>query len=347
MPAVVIVDAFWGDSGKGKTCAHLASQLEPSLAVRAGVGTNAGASFTLDDGTLVRQRQLPTAWVCPTTRLAVGPGVLVDPVILDEELLRFGVRDRTIIDPRCGVITQEDITVDREHPFLRDTVGTSGSGVGPARARYVNREAQQVRDLVDRNWICADVAVEANARSAAGEMVLIESSQGTQLSVSFSFEYPCTTVKNCTTAAAIDDVGLSWREVAEVVLVVKAMPTRVGNGPLPYELDHDDAVRRGIAEYGVNTGRPRRKAARIDGELLRYAAMLNGPTQIALTFTDHIDPAMRGKRSPGDVTVPVREVIDQVEQVTGAPVTMLDTGPLLADMIDLVPLADRQRVCMR
>jgi len=335
MPATIVVDAFWGDSGKGKTTAHLAQRLDASLAVRAGVGTNAGASFTLDDGTLVKHRQLPTAWVNPRTRLAVGPGVLVNPEILQEEVRRFGVADRTMIDPRCGVITADDLAEDAADPFLREIVGTSGSGVGPARSRYVNRKAQQVRDLLELAELCTDVALEANTRSAAGEVVLVESAQGMQLSLSLSFEYPCTTVKNCTTAAAIDDVGLSWREVAEVVLVVKALPSRVGEGPLPHEMPHEEAVRRDIAEYGVNTGRPRRKASRIDPDLLRYAVMVNGPTQIALTFADHLDPAVKGVRTADGLTDEVRRVMTEVEEIAGCPVTMVDTGPLLSDIVDI------------
>jgi adenylosuccinate synthase len=165
-------------------------------------------------------------------------------------------------------------------------------------------------------------------------MVLIEGSQGTLLSLAFSQDYPCATADNCTAAAAMDDVGLNWQLASEVVMVVKAMPTRVGEGPLPYELSAEETERRGIAEYGVNTGRPRRKAERIDWELLEYATMLNGPTQIALTFCDHYDSAMRGARGSEAVTQKVERLIEQVEEVTGAPVTYLDTGPRLADVID-------------
>lgn len=345
MGATVIVDAFWGDSGKGKTCAHLATRMDAALAVRAGVGTNAGASFTLPDGTLVKQRQLPTAWVNPRTRLAVGPGVLVHPETLLAEMERYGLRERTMIDPRCGLITAEDIATDRGDRFLRETVGTSGSGVGPARARYVNRTARQARHLDELVPMCEDVAVETNARCAAGESVLIEGAQGTQLSVSFSYEYPCTTVKNCTAAAAIDDVGLNWRHLDDVVLVVKAMPTRVGEGPLPYEMTYEEAEARGIAEYGVNTGRPRRKAHRIDDKLLAYACMLNGPTQIALTFTDHYDPAMKGVTTAAAITPSIRALIRHVEKVADAPVTLLDTGPLLSHMIDLSSCRKTASLC--
>lgn len=90
-----------------------------------------------------------------------------------------------------------------------------------------------------------------------------------------------------------------------------------------------------IAEYGVNTGRPRRKAHRIDDDLLSYACMLNGPTQIALTFADHHDRASRTATSSAAITPPVRDLIGHVEQIAGVPVTLLDTGPLLTHMIDL------------
>jgi adenylosuccinate synthase len=73
----------------------------------------------------------------------------------------------------------------------------------------------------------------------------------------------------------------------------------------------------------------------VDRDLLAYAAMLNGPTAIALTFCDHLDPAMRGARDRAAITSPVRALIAEVEEITGAPVTLLDTGKLLDDVIDL------------
>lgn len=334
MTAIVIVDAFWGDSGKGKTCAHLARKHDAALAVRAGIGTNAGASVTLDDGTVIKARQLPTGWLNPRTRVAVGSGVLVDPAVFHAEVRRFGLAGRAVVDSRCAVITPEHITAERNDPHLANVVGTTCTGTGPARADFILRRAKQARDLPGLAAYCADVAREVNA-TAATDTVLVEGSQGTMLSLAFSDDYPYTTSDNCTAAAAMDDVGLNWRLVSDVVLVVKAMPTRVGEGPLPMEMSEGEAVARGIAEYGVVTGRARRKAAGIDFDLLEYAAMLNGPTQVALTFCDHYEPTMRGAREARAITSRVDALIDRVEQATGAPVTMLDTGPGLSDLIEL------------
>lgn len=343
MPATIIVDALWGDSGKGKTCAHLAVKHDVNLAVRAGVGTNAGASVTLDDETLIKARQLPTGWINPGTRVAVGSGVLVDPTVLADEISRFDLEGRAFVDGRCAIITPEHIAAEQADAHLAQTVGSTCTGNGQARADFILRRAQQARDLPELAPYVRDIAREVNAVAAADDQtVIIEGSQGTLLSLAFSNDYPFTTSDNCTTAAAIDDVGLNWRHVSEVIMVVKAMPTRVGEGPLPYEISQAEAASRGIAEYGVVTGRPRRKADRLDFELLEYAAMLNGPTQIALTFCDHYDPAMRGARETDPITDRVKLLIADVEAATGAPVTMLDTGPRLRDVVDLEPMAAGQ-----
>ncbi|MBM7785751.1 adenylosuccinate synthetase [Tenggerimyces flavus] len=338
MGAVIIVDALWGDSGKGKVCAHLARRDNVQLAVRAGIGTNAGASVTLDDGTHIRARQLPTGWLNPSTNVAVGPGVLIDPTVFADEVERFGLAGKVFADGRSGIIAPEHVTLDRTDPHLVETVRTTGSGTGPARADLVLRKAQQAKDVPALGEYLTDVPRLVNETASTGT-VLVEGSQGTMLSLSLSSDYPFTTSGNCTSAAAMDDVGLSWQRVDDVVMVVKALPTRSGAGPLPFELSTDEVAERAVVEYGVVTGRQRRKAAGIAWELLEYAAMLNGPTQIALTFCDHVDPAVRGVRAFDEISEPVRELIRRVEEVTKAPVTLLDTGPRLGDLIDVPVLA--------
>ncbi|MFC7622514.1 adenylosuccinate synthetase [Microlunatus sp. GCM10028923] len=335
MSATIIVDALWGDSGKGKLCAQLAIKHDAELAVRAGVGTNAGASVTTDDGRLIKARQLPTGWLNPRTKVAVGSGVLVDPQVFADELGRFGLTDRVMVDRRCAVITPEHIAAELADAHLAETVGSTCTGNGAARADFVLRRAGQAGDHPKLRSYSGDVAVEVNRVAAGDGLVIIEGSQGTLLSLALTDDYPCATSDNCTSVAAMDDVGLNWRLVTDVIMVVKALPSRVGSGPLPYEISAAEADRRGIAERGVVTGRPRRKADRLDPDLLAYAAMLNGPTAIALTFIDHVDPEMRGVRDRDRITAPVRDLIERVEQATGAPVTSLDTGPRLGDLIEL------------
>ncbi|HZB99338.1 MAG TPA: adenylosuccinate synthetase, partial [Nitrososphaeraceae archaeon] len=75
MPCIVIVGGFYGDEGKGKIIAYLAKKDNYSIAVRGGVGPNAGHTF-VDEGKMYKVRMLPSAALNPTTRLLIGPGVL-------------------------------------------------------------------------------------------------------------------------------------------------------------------------------------------------------------------------------------------------------------------------------
>jgi adenylosuccinate synthase len=217
---------------------------------------------------------------------------------------------------------------------LIQTVGTTASGSGMAQADFILRKAQQAREIESLKLYLADVAALANQRAQEGT-VIIECSQGTFLSLALSPDYPYVTSGNCTVVAAADDVGLSWRNITGAVMVVKAVPSRVGAGPLPGEMSVDEISKRGIAEYGVVTGRLRRKAAEIPWDLLEYAAMLNSPTEIALTFCDHFDPDVTGVIHKHDLPASVRNLIDKVEQATNAPVTMVETGKLFEQIIDM------------
>jgi adenylosuccinate synthase len=332
--AIIVVDALWGDSGKGKVAAFLSQREAASLCLRAGIGTNAGHSVYLSEQESVRTRQLPLGFLHPTTHVAIGSGVAVDPRIFRREVEQYRLHERVKVDYRCPIITEEHIRREQESRHLSETVGSTRSGSGAAQSDFVLRQAQQAKDAVELQPYLADVARLANEQAQAGT-VIVECSQGTFLSLALSPDYPYVTSGNCTVAAAADDVGLSWRNIGGAVMVVKAVPSRVGAGPLPGELGADEILQRGIAEYGVVTGRLRRKAAEIPWELLGYAAMLNGPTEIALTFCDHYDPAVTGATTPEQLTQPVRELIAKVEQVTSAPVTMVETGKLFAHIVDL------------
>ena len=334
MGATIVVDALWGDSGKGKVAAYLSRRDAAALCIRAGIGTNAGHSVYLTAEDVVRTRQLPLGFLHPATQVAIGSGVAVDPQIFHDEVARYGLEQRVRVDYRCPIITPEHQQRERDSAHLVNTVGSTASGSGMAHADFVLRQAQQARDVPSLQLYLADIARVANDAAASGS-VIVECSQGTMLSLALSPDYPYVTSGNCTTSAAADDVGLNWRNIAGAVMVVKAVPSRVGAGPLPNEMAPDEILARGMAEYGVVTGRLRRKAAEMPWDLLQYAAMLNGPTEIALTFCDHFDPDVTSATRAEDLTPAVRDLIAKVEAATNAPVTIVETGKLFEHMIDL------------
>ena len=136
----------------------------------------------------------------------------------------------------------------------------------------------------------ADVSSLLASALAAGKRVLAEGAQGTLLDLDHG-TYPFVTSSSPTAAGALVGLGLGVGCTERVIGVTKAFQTRVGEGPFPSELSGELARRlRGTGaqpwdEYGTTTGRPRR-VGWLDMVLLRYAARINGLTELTLTKLD-------------------------------------------------------------
>ena len=134
-----------------------------------------------------------------------------------------------------------------------------------------------------------DTSVYLNDAIEAGKSILFEGSQGTLLDIDHG-SYPYVTSSNTTAGGACTGAGIGPTCVNEVVGVVKAYTTRVGNGPFPTELNDEMGQRiRDIGhEYGATTGRPRR-CGWLDIVILRLARRINGLTSMAVTRVDILD----------------------------------------------------------
>lgn len=124
----------------------------------------------------------------------------------------------------------------------------------------------------------------------SGGRVLAEGAQGVLLDLDYG-TYPFVTSSYPTASGALVGLGIGPGQVGRVIGVVKVFQTRVGAGPFPTELHDDMAARlRGSGaqpwdEFGTTTGRPRR-VGWLDVVLLRYAARINGLTELVLTKLD-------------------------------------------------------------
>jgi adenylosuccinate synthase len=121
---------------------------------------------------------------------------------------------------------------------------------------------------------------------AAGKRVLFEGANGTLLDVDHG-TYPFVTGSTCVVAGVGVGAGVPAQRLSRVLGIVKAYSTRVGSGPMPTEL-HDERgerIRQRGREFGTTTGRPRR-VGWLDLVAVKYAAMLNGATGLAITLLD-------------------------------------------------------------
>ncbi|MFN3921202.1 MAG: adenylosuccinate synthase [Caldimicrobium sp.] len=119
-----------------------------------------------------------------------------------------------------------------------------------------------------------------------GLNILFEGAQGTFLDVDYG-TYPYVTSSNTLAGNACAGSGFGPTHIKEVLGIVKAYTTRVGEGPFPTELKDElgDYLRERGGEYGATTGRPRR-CGWLDLVMIKTAVRLNGLTSLALTKMD-------------------------------------------------------------
>ena len=125
--------------------------------------------------------------------------------------------------------------------------------------------------------------------------VLLEGAQGSMLDIDHG-TYPFVTSSNTISAGALTGLGLNPKEAGNIIGIVKAYTTRVGNGAFPSEdlTENGEKIAQIGKEIGVSTGRKRR-CGWFDAVAVRYAARLNGLDSLALMKLDVLDGFERVK----------------------------------------------------
>lgn len=134
-------------------------------------------------------------------------------------------------------------------------------------------------------FIC-DTGAFLRGAQTQGKSFLFEAQLGSLRDLDYGI-YPYTTSSNAIAAYAPVGSGAPWARIDEVVGVVKAYSSCVGEGPFTCEWFGEEAEQLRVAgnEYGAKTGRPRRVGP-IDLVATRYGVEVQGATNIALTKLD-------------------------------------------------------------
>ena len=130
-------------------------------------------------------------------------------------------------------------------------------------------------------------------------------------------------------------------------MVCRTYPIRVQNppggtsGPLRRELTWEEIARRAevpIEEIKTNertsTTNRERRVGSFDWVLLRKHSALNAPTDIAITFTDYLNPANADARRYEQLSPDTIRFIEEVERVAAAPVSLISTRFDFRSIID-------------
>jgi adenylosuccinate synthase len=339
----VFVGGQYGSEGKGHIISYVAREYQ--VLVRVG-GPNAGHKVYMDEGA-VTHHQLPSGTLRSDARLLIAPGAVLNIELLLQEIADCRVSaDRLRIDPQTMIITQADIAGEAS---LQQSIASTKQGVGFATARKIRARGKKIRLAVDykelRPYI-GSVWEELEKAYSAGSKVLLEGTQGTGLSIHHG-SYPYVTSRDTSVAGCLSEAGISPSRVRKVVMVCRTYPIRVQNpsggtsGPMSREITWTEVSRRsGISlsklkstEKTSTTHRDRR-VGEFDWALLRKAAALNGPTDVALTFADYLHKTNENARRFEQLHVDDIQFIEQVQRVASAPVSLISTRFDFRSIID-------------
>lgn len=340
----VIVGGQFGSEGKGHISSYLSREYQ--ILVRVG-GPNAGHKvFASPDP--YTHHQLPSGTLrSPDAKLVISAGSVIDPGKLLKEIAECKVGyDRLSIDPQAMVISDEDI---RSESDLVKNIGSTGQGVGIATSRrIVGRGAgvQLARDIKDLRPFIRETWTLLEDAYREGMKVLVEGTQGAGLSL-YHGSYPYVTSRDTSVAGCLAEAGIAPSRVRKIVMVCRTYPIRVQSpkgstsGPMGIVIDWETISNRSRipvtrlrgTEKGSTTHRPRR-VAEFNWELLRKASALNGPTDIALTFTDYLNRRNEDARRFEQLDTPTINFIEEVQRVAGAPVSLISTRFGFRSIID-------------
>ncbi|MFX1418380.1 MAG: adenylosuccinate synthase [Promethearchaeota archaeon] len=131
-----------------------------------------------------------------------------------------------------------------------------------------------------------DTTYYLNKAVDSGKNVLFEAAQGSLLSIDFGM-YPYGTSSNSNALGISAGTGIPPKKIGNILGIVKAYTSRVGEGKFPTELFNETAhkIREQGHEYGTVTGRPRR-VGWLDLFNIKYGIIINGVDKIIITLLD-------------------------------------------------------------
>jgi adenylosuccinate synthase len=152
MPGTALVGIQWGDEGKGKVTDLLAEHTD--LVVRYQGGNNAGHTIVVE-GERYALHLIPTGILYPHCIPVIGPGVVVNPQVLLEEMGSLSARgidtSRLLLSGNAHLIMPYHLELDRvtERRLGKNRLGTTKRGIGPTYADKASRIGLRVQDLLD------------------------------------------------------------------------------------------------------------------------------------------------------------------------------------------------------
>jgi adenylosuccinate synthase len=207
-----------------------------------------------------------------TTKRGIGPAY-------GDKAARTGLRMIDLRQPKT--FSAKLKTRIEENNAILESLGGEPVDFAEVKRTYLEA-AKKLRPFV------IDTVVWLHQQLEKKKRILFEGAQGTFLDIDFG-TYPFVTSSNTTAGGSCTGSGIPPHRIDRVLGVMKAYTTRVGEGPLPTECAQvSDMLHAMGREFGATTGRERR-CGWFDAVATRYARLVNGIDDLAITNVDGLD----------------------------------------------------------
>ncbi len=230
---ISVIDGEAGSCGKAKVIGEIATLENINLGASiTNCMPNAGHTFVDEKGQATVFRNIPVSAVNPNTELFIGPGSAIDMEVFKQEYekVKKYLGDRKIyihelvplIEERhkqyekehiksgstfkgCGAVTQEKVVRDKRLEFFK----TFKNAVVCSNEEWLERLYKHLDN--------------------PNEYVMLEGSQGCDLDLNHSGNYPYVTSRNVSTSQLLADSGISAERLLETIMVIRPFPIRISN----------------------------------------------------------------------------------------------------------------------
>lgn len=341
----VIVGGQYGSEGKGNIVSYLSTEYD--LLVRVG-GPNAGHKV-FEEPHPYTHHQLPSGTRRCQANLLIGPGATLSVDGLQKEIAECNVEaGRLFIDPQAMIISDADIKKEKKGV---SAIGSTGQGGGAAMARRIIGRFDKPHPLLAKDikefqpYIRSATEVLDKA-CLDGDRILLEGTQGTGLSL-YHGSYPHVTSRDTSVSGCLAETGIPWSRVRRAIMVCRTYPIRVESprsgtsGPMSQETSWLEISKRSGLNYSellktekTSTTHKKRRVGEFEWDLLRKSALINGATDIALTFADYLSKKNQQATRFDQLDKDTINFIQEVERVARASVSLISTGFSHRSIID-------------
>lgn len=205
-----------------------------------------------------------------TTKNGIGPAY-------EDKAARLSIRAGDLLEPEY-LLKRLNVVVPLKNLELKAYGGEAFT------VEEIYNDLLKVAEVLKSH--ITDTTVFLQKAIAEGKKVLFEGAQGAMLCLNYG-TFPYVTSSSPLATAIPNNTGLPLSSVDNVLGIMKAYTTRVGEGPFPSEFDDEvaHAIREKGHEYGTVTHRPRR-VGWLDIPQLKYVASISGIKHVALMLLD-------------------------------------------------------------